>query len=130
MVVLSACNTGSNAHRQSVAEYVRTAGTAGPLGRSKLATPKLGSGGGEALGGLVTSFVEAGARNVVVSNWEVDSGTTERLMIALFQNKGLSQAGALAQAERLLMNEPRYSHPYYWAPFTVVGDGSRPMPGG
>jgi hypothetical protein len=129
MVVLSACNTGSNAHRQSVADYVQTSGSAGPVGRSKLATPKLGSGGGEALGGLVTSFVEAGARNVVVSNWEVDSATTERLMIALFQRRGLTQAGALAEAERLLMNEPRYSHPYYWAPFTVVGDGSRPMPG-
>ncbi len=121
MVVLSACNTGSNAHGRS--------GEAAPAGRSKLAAaPKLGSGGGEALGGLVTSFVEAGARNVVVSNWEVDSGTTERLMIALFTQRGLSQAEALARAERILMNEPKHSHPYYWAPFTVVGDGDRPMP--
>jgi CHAT domain-containing protein len=49
-------------------------------------------------------------------------------MIALFKQRGISQAGALAQAERLLMNEPRHSHPYFWAPFTVVGDGDRPMP--
>jgi CHAT domain-containing protein len=63
-----------------------------------------------------------------VSNWEVDSGTTERLMIALFKQRGVSQAGALAEAERVLMNEPKHSHPYYWAPFTVVGDGDRPMP--
>jgi tetratricopeptide (TPR) repeat protein len=129
MVVLSACNTGSNVHGRS-AEYAETSGSAGgPVGRSKLATPKLGSGGGEALGGLVTSFVEAGARNVVVSNWEVDSATTARLMIALFKQRDISQAGALAQAERILMNEPKHSHPYYWAPFTVVGDGDRPMPG-
>jgi hypothetical protein len=121
MVVLSACNTGTNAHS-------RPADYANQVGRSKYATPKLGSGGGEALGGLVTSFVEAGARNVVVSNWEVDSGTTERLMVAMFNQKG-SQAAALAEAERVLMNEPRHSHPYYWAPFTVVGDGGRPMPG-
>jgi len=124
MVVLSACNTGTNAHSRP-ADYA----DAKAVGRSKLATPKLGSGGGEALGGLVTSFVEAGARNVVVSNWEVDSGTTERLMIAMFSQKGISQAGALAEAERVLMNEPKHSHPYYWAPFTVVGDGDRPMPG-
>jgi phosphoglycolate phosphatase-like HAD superfamily hydrolase len=129
MVVLSACNTGSNAHERST-EYAENAGAAsGPVGRGKLATPKLGSGGGEALGGLVTSFVEAGARNVVVSNWEVDSVTTARLMIALFKQRGISQAGALAQAERMLMNDPKHSHPYYWAPFTVVGDGDRPMPG-
>jgi hypothetical protein len=126
MVVLSACNTGSNGHARSGGE---TEGAAAPVGRSKLATPKLGNGGGEALGGLVTSFVQAGARNVVVSNWEVDSGTTEKLMIALFAHRGISQAGALAEAERTLMNEPRWSHPYYWAPFTVVGDGDRPMPG-
>jgi len=122
MVVLSACNTGSNAHG-------RPAEGGKPIGRSKLAAaPKLGSGGGEALGGLVTSFVQAGARNVVVSNWEVDSATTERLMIALFKQRHISQAGALAEAERVLMNEPKHSHPYYWAPFTVVGDGDRPMP--
>jgi CHAT domain-containing protein len=77
----------------------------------------------------VTSFVQAGARNVIVSNWEVDSGTTERLMTSLFKHRDVSQANALAQAERTLMDEPRYSHPYYWAPFTVVGDGDRPMPG-
>ncbi len=128
MVVLSACNTGTNAHSHP-ADYADTGSGGAPVGRSRFATPKLGNGGGEALGGLVTSFVEAGARNVVVSNWEVDSGTTERLMTAMFNQKGISQAGALAEAERILMNEPKHSHPYYWAPFTVVGDGGRPMPG-
>ncbi len=125
MVVLSACNTGSNAHGHTRAEDA----TLPTQARVKAAILRLGAGGGEALGGLVTSFVQAGARNVVVSNWEVDSRTTERLMIALFNQKGVSQAEALADAERILMNEPRYSHPYYWAPFTVVGDGQRPMPG-
>ena len=128
MVVLSACNTGTNAHSRP-ADYAATGSGGAPVGRSRFATPKLGNGGGEALGGLVTSFVEAGARNVVVSNWEVDSATTERLMIAMFSQKSISQAGALAEAERVLMKEPKHSHPYYWAPFTVVGDGGRPMPG-
>jgi hypothetical protein len=125
MVVLSACNTGSNAHGKSRADDPNAPTQA----RVKAAILRLGAGGGEALGGLVTSFVQAGARNVVVSNWEVDSRTTERLMISLFNHKGVSQAEALADAERVLMNEPHYSHPYYWAPFTVVGDGQRPMPG-
>ena len=125
MVVLSACNTGSNAHGKARAEDANAPTQA----RVKAAILRLGAGGGEALGGLVTSFVQAGARNVVVSNWEVDSRTTEKLMIALFNQRGVSQAEALADAERVLMNEPRYSHPYYWAPFTVVGDGQRPMPG-
>ena len=102
MVVLSACDTGRTAD---------------------------GGDGGEALGGLVSTFVEAGARNLVVSNWEVDTKATEQLMTAMFADKGASQADALAQAERGLMASPdQYSHPYFWAPFMVVGDGARLMP--
>ncbi len=100
MVVLSACDTGRGS-----------------------------GGGGEALGGLVETFVQAGARNVVVSNWSVDTVATERLMTSMFATKGVSQADALAAAERALMASPdQYSHPFYWAAFTVVGDGARSMP--
>ena len=127
MVVLSACNTGSNAHGKALQAGAEAAAPAG--GARGTALIRLGAGDGEALGGLVTSFVEAGARNVVVSNWEVDSAMTQALMIGLFKQKGVSQAEALATAERVLMNDPSHSHPYYWAPFMVVGDGDRPMPG-
>jgi hypothetical protein len=27
-----------------------------------------------------------------------------------------------------MQQEKEWSHPYFWAPFTVVGDGARPMP--
>ena len=101
MVVLSACDTGSHGDNS----------------------------GGEALGGLVSTFVQAGARNVVVSNWEVDTRASMRLMQEMFARKSASQADALAGAERSMMSSPdQYSHPYFWAPFTVVGDGARPMP--
>lgn len=101
MIVLSACDTGSHGDNS----------------------------GGEALGGLVSTFVQAGARNVVVSNWEVDTRSSMRLMQDMFARKSSSQADALAAAERSMMASPdQYSHPYFWAPFTVVGDGARPMP--
>ena len=101
MIVLSACDTGSHGDNS----------------------------GGEALGGLVSTFVQAGARNVVVSNWEVDTRASMRLMQDMFARKSSSQADALAGAERSMMSSPdQYSHPYFWAPFTVVGDGARPMP--
>jgi CHAT domain-containing protein len=100
MVVLSACDTG-----------------------------RAQGGGGEAVGGLVTTFVQAGARNVVVSNWSVDSVATERLMTSMFTQTGISQAEALARAEQTMMASPdQYSNPFYWAAFTIVGDGARPMP--
>jgi hypothetical protein len=101
MVVLSACDTGVSA------------------------------GGNETLGAMVTSFVQAGARNLVVSNWHVESKATEDLMTTMFAQKGVSQADALAIAERSMMSSSgRYAHPYFWAPFVVVGDGAKAMPGG
>jgi len=100
IVVLSACNTG------------RTQG-------------------GDEAAGLVSTFVEAGARNVVVSNWSADSAATGQLMTSMFAQKGVSQADALEHAQTAMMASPNeYSHPFYWAAFTVVGDGARPMPAG
>ena len=105
LVVLAACNTGRTGDPAS---------------------------SGEALGGLVQSFVEAGTRNVLVSNWSVGVNATKRLMIDLFSHRseGLSQEDALAAAERDLMGDVTrgYSHPYFWAPFMIVGDGAKPMP--
>lgn len=110
MVVLAACDTG------------RT----GAVAPGQVAV----SGGGEALGGLVRAFIYAGARNLVVSNWPADSTATERLMTAMFSRAGDSQADALRQAQLDMMKSPdRYSHPGYWAAFTIVGDGARAMPG-
>ena len=106
VVVLSACNTARNKE-----------------GGTDVAD------GAESVGGLVTTFVEAGARNVVVSNWGVDSAATAELMTTMFDQTGSSQAEALAKAEQKMINRPdEYSHPFYWAPFTIIGDGARPMP--
>jgi CHAT domain-containing protein len=127
LVVLSACNTGTNS---DTADRVAGPASSRPRAKGRIHAPaKEPVAAGEALGGFVTSFVEAGARNVLVSNWEVDSAMTVRLMKTMFENRGVSQAEALARAERALMEEPRHSHPYYWAPFVVVGDGGRGMPG-
>jgi CHAT domain-containing protein len=103
LVVLAACNTGRNTDKGS---------------------------GGEALGGLVESFVEAGAHNVLVSNWSVGSNATKLLMERMFAHAkdGVSQAEALALAERDLMNETvGRQNPYWWAAFMIVGDGAKPL---
>lgn len=91
-------------------------------------TGRSGGGNSDALGGLVQTFVQAGARNLLVSNWSVDSAATEQLMTTMFKAAGKSQSEALVGAERALMDIPRYSHPYYWASFVVVGDGARALP--
>ncbi|MEW5686350.1 MAG: CHAT domain-containing protein [Pseudomonadota bacterium] len=107
LVVLSACDTGGSG------------GDATTTGMQ---------GGGEALGGLTRAVIYAGGRSLIVSHWSVDSVATVRLMTGMFSAGAPSNAEALGQAQRTLMQTAQFSHPYYWAPFTIVGDGSKPLP--
>lgn len=34
---------------------------------------------------------------------------------------------SLAQAQRAAMDDPLTSHPYYWAAFILLGDGTKPL---
>lgn len=108
LVVLSACDTG---------------GAGGEESTSGL------QGGGEALGGLTRAVIYAGGRSLIVSHWSVDSAATVRLMTGMFSTASGDQAGALTKAQVALQQSQQWSHPYFWAPFTIVGDGARPMPG-
>jgi len=110
LVVLSACDTGGGSAADSSGAGL--------------------SGGGEALGGLTRAFIYAGARGLIVSHWSVDSAATEQLMTDLFRSGGQSEASGLRQSQARMQNDPKLSHPYYWAPFTLIGDGSRPIPSG
>jgi CHAT domain-containing protein len=88
------------------------------------------SGGDYALDGLVRAFVGAGARTVVASHWPVpdDYGATGRLMSGLLGAlPGEPLAAALRDAQRGLMDDPKTSHPFYWAAFIILGDGAKPL---
>lgn len=108
LVVLSACDTGG----------------AGSDGSDLTGL----QGGGEALGGLTRAVIYAGGRALVVSHWSVDSAATVRLMTGLFSAAAPSEAEALQRAQVSLQQSSDWSHPYFWAPFTIVGDGTRAMP--
>lgn len=95
--------------------------------------------GADAVSGLGRSFFYAGARGLLVSNWAVHSGATRDLMIDLFRRQS-SMAGArgadayrramLNMIDRGSYRDPTgkqifsYAHPIFWAPFSIVGDGS------
>lgn len=86
-----------------------------------------GSFGGEALSGLAEAFFFAGARALLVTHWQVPSAPTVGLMTGLFQKlraDGIGAAEALAASQRSLASEPATAHPYFWAAFTLVGDGA------
>ena len=79
---------------------------------------------GEGFVGLTRAFLYAGARRLLVSHWYVESSATRDLMIHTFDAAG--KTGDLAEgarsARRALRDQPATAHPYFWAPFVVVGD--------
>ena len=112
LVILSACDTAGLA----TVSASREAG--------------IETGGNFALDGLVRAFVGAGARSVLASHWPVpdDFNATENLISALFKaGSGVAMNASLAQAQRAAMEDPLTSHPYYWAAFILLGDGTKPL---
>jgi CHAT domain-containing protein/Tfp pilus assembly protein PilF len=88
--------------------------------------------GAEALSGLARAFFYAGARSLLVSNWEVDSESTVALMTKLFDalrgNSHLSYAEALRLSMLQMIDKPsrpEWAQPKFWAPFTVVGEPAK-----
>jgi CHAT domain-containing protein len=82
---------------------------------------------GEALSGLTRAFFYAGARSVMATHWPVESSATVQLTTLTVENytknPGKGKASALRDAQLALMDSPGTSHPIFWAPFVLVGDG-------
>ena len=83
----------------------------------------------EALSGLARGFFYAGSRSLLVTHWAVDSESAKLLTAATFAhytaNPQAAKAESLRQAMLKVMAMPQYSHPAYWAPYALVGDGGR-----
>jgi len=82
---------------------------------------------GEGILGVTRAFFYAGARNVTVSLWNVNDSATAALMESFYRNlnRKLTKAEAMRQAKLSLLHSsnPLWQHPYYWAPFTIQGEG-------
>jgi CHAT domain-containing protein len=84
-------------------------------------------GGAEGLSGLVRGFFHAGASALLVSHWSVQDEAASRLIprTLLLQRDGrVGRAEALRRASLELLDAPGgdFAHPFFWAPFTLVGD--------
>lgn len=78
---------------------------------------------GEGVIGLSRAFINAGARAVLVSLWEVPDESTSLLMGEFYQllSLGVDKVEALKKAKRYLRDKG-YENPYFWAPFILIGD--------
>jgi CHAT domain-containing protein len=101
----------------------------------------IGQGAGaEAVSGLGRAFFYAGARALLVSHWPVETTSARALTTDLFRRQqkdpSVSRARALQQTMNWLIDRGTfvdaasgktvfsYAHPIFWAPFTLIGDGS------
>jgi CHAT domain-containing protein len=79
---------------------------------------------GEGVIGMTWAFFAAGARALVVSQWQVEATSTTRLMTAFHRGLAegrVSKADALRAASLELLRTPEHAHPFYWAGFVLVG---------
>ncbi len=105
LVILSACNSG------------------GPGGTTA----------GESLSGLARAFFYAGARSLLVTHWSVNDQVAAFLVAdtlrRMKENPALGVAGALRNAQLAMLADAgkglpaEIAHPFFWAPFAVIGEG-------
>ena len=86
--------------------------------------------GAEALSGMARAFFYAGARALLVSNWEVESDAAVKLTTRAFAELkahpeiGRSAAMRISMRELIEKGSLAEAHPSQWAPFVVVGEGA------
>ena len=78
---------------------------------------------GEGTMGMGRAFQYAGAKSVLMSLWSVSEEGSVKLVEAFFKN--LKEGKNKLEALKLARDEIRkngYDHPFYWAPFILVGE--------
>ena len=79
---------------------------------------------GEGVTGLARAFFCAGASSILVSLWNVNDRSTADFMTDFYSNciqHGMSKTVALKEARLKMIGGKKYSHPYYWSPFILIG---------
>jgi len=77
------------------------------------------------MAGLVGAFMRAGAPSVIASLWPVADRAALPIMTAFYtalKKMCHNKAGALRQAQIEVKAQKEFSHPYFWAPFSLWGD--------
>jgi CHAT domain-containing protein len=75
--------------------------------------------------GIAGVAVRSGARSTLASLWTVDDEGTSLLMREFYtqlKQGNITKAQAIKNAQVSLLKNPLYQHPYYWAPFVLVGN--------
>lgn len=75
--------------------------------------------------GISGAALKARARSALGTLWPVSDDAARDLMPKFYRGmiqEGRSKAQALRRAQTDILADPRYAHPFFWAPFVLVGD--------
>jgi CHAT domain-containing protein len=80
---------------------------------------------GKEIEGFGTLAQKLGAKAVIATLWKVADESTAKLMVDIYRRReqgAESKIGAVREAQLSLMEQDKYTHPYYWAPFILMGN--------
>ena len=79
---------------------------------------------GDEVLGFTRSFLSAGTSALLASLWPVSDAATETLMTTLYNDlaEGVAVQDAMRDAQRAVLANPETAHPFFWAPFNLIGN--------
>ncbi len=77
---------------------------------------------GEELVGLSRGLLYAGARSVLVTVWDVEDESTTELIRRFYHHLEARDQPARALRRAMIEHRDHLPHPYYWAPFVLIGE--------
>ncbi|HEC85185.1 MAG TPA: tetratricopeptide repeat protein, partial [Thioploca sp.] len=84
------------------------------------------TGNGREIDGFGILAQNKGARGILATLWAVDSESTSQFMPKFYrvltENPELTKAEALQQTQKDFISSKEYAHPFYWAPFILMGN--------
>ena len=98
-----------------------------PIDLLTLSACETATGTDRAALGLGGVAVKSGARSVVATLWSINDRATSILIPQMYEELQNNQkkSVSLRTAQLNLLNNkesPKYKHPFYWAPFVLIGD--------
>jgi CHAT domain-containing protein len=75
--------------------------------------------------GLAGLAVKAGARSALATLWNINDPVSAELVAEFYrqlEDRSVSRAVALQRAQVKLLDNPRYDHPGFWAPFLLINN--------
>ncbi len=96
-----------------------------PLDMLVLSACETAAGDDRAALGLAGVAVRAGAGSALATLWHINDPASYELVVEFYRqlrNPSTSRAEALRAAQLKLLNDQRYDHPGYWAPFLLINN--------